>query len=419
MLKHCLFFGIFFFLIGTFRLEAQYIERNIQPGVVSEAEAILPMSNERWLVGGTDGNVAARHRPYLEMVDTSGVIWGSIFGNTSHVMSRVTDMEWMNDSIIGLTIKNYRTGGTHPWGYFFKFLVKENLLEQIGVHYDIQGFLNGELDRFDFLPDGKRVLLSNTIENGQRAGIRVLHPWDLTAFDTVLENSKGMDVITLEDETFLVAGSIYHNGEFGVLKFSSDGDVLFKGLGNKIVQQIISVDGERVLAITKHHVYELGESLNVLQSAGFPDIQLVGVSKSNDAYFLLSVHDNGTSSVMELDTSLNIVHTFSFGNEYVVPKKIAFNDEVVAITGNVESAYSFKGAAATSSIFLKTFSREGLSISENIDVEIGGVRLLRPIAEKICQENDFYNIRADAVLVNLVNKGEVPIHELVLLTLTV
>lgn len=401
---------LFFFLTSS--IFGQNLEWNRQPSLYSSANCILPLEDGGWIIGGTVGEF------YLIRIDSLGnSIWGDVGIVTSSALNNIEEMFFDTDTSF------YVVGGRPPSTQFDLVIGADRVLRRYSINgrllYDYSNF-EGQtawhpnyLKAADLYTDQTLIAVTSndnfsfgSLSDDFLSEIIILNLDGSEEWNQEFENLDFHDVIAYDDGSFNAASSK------GIMHFDENKNNTFTILENKAVYQIEEYQNNFTLARTKDELYLLDADLqinNVFTSAELDSISHFYINENE--IFLTGKDFTTHPFVLRLNENLEQQFYFTFGNTPIFPNGVIVKDDEIGVLGKIftnPNSNNFYGWNY-SSMFFKTFSKEGISIEYNEDVGITDIEIGSAKATFIYQ--DHYNLVLNNVNITLENLGEDTLNE--------
>ena len=402
----------FFFLVNIF---SQNLEWNRQPSPYASANCILPLEDGSWIIGGTVGEY------YLVAIDSLGnTIWGDVGIESSFNPNYVEEMFFDSDTsfyIVGGRFprveSNFRIEGDR---IIRRYSTAGRLLNDFSDFVDLD---TGDFTSFktaDLFSNQSIIIVAedNRFSTEPIAEIIIFNSEDSTEWIQEFENIIFHDVKAYDDGSFNVAASK------GVLHFDENKNNTHTVLENEVVYQIEAFQNDFTLALTKDKLYLLDDDLqtsNVYASMELDSIVHFFVDENE--IVLTGKNHSGLPFVLRLDESLEQQSYFTFGNTAVFPNAVIVKENAIGVLGETVTnpfKTNLHGWKYTS-MFFKTFTKDGISTSYNedvglVDFEIGSAEAT--LIENIYSPHDdeYYDLSLKNINITIENLGEDTLSEL-------
>lgn len=400
---------LFFFLISS--IVAQNLEWNRQPSLYSSANCILPLEDGGWIIGGTVGEF------YLIRIDSLGnSIWGDVGMITTNSLNHIEEMFFDTDTSF------YIVGGSPPGAQFDIIIGGQRVLRRYSIngrllfdYSDVEGqnvWYTNYFKAADFYSDQTVIVVTNDKSDtnypfdSPTNEIIILNLDGSVEWNQPFENLDFYDVIAYADGSFNAASSE------GIMYFDENKNNTFTALESKPIYQIEKYQNNFTLARTKDELYLLDADLQISDVFTSEEIDSIAHFYFVEDEIFLTGKDTTTHPfVLRLNENLEQQFYFTFGNTSIFPNAIIAKGDKIGVSGkiftnpNYDNVYDWN----YSSMFFKTFTKEGISIDYNEDVGITDIEVGSANAKFIYQ--DYYQLELKNVNITIENLGEDTLNE--------
>ena len=391
----------------NFSLVAQTIEINDQSLQYATIENVFYLGNEKWLLGG-DAEEIYEEELYLKVVDSLSEISVAIDPNSSTI----------------ITIEKFKVKGNLGYGLF-----RRNGARVIGrfeifpTHISILGFLGIAADEviqnFEVLPNGNLVVVGTKVVGSEYRGVdRVLNAGiNSLIFEDYLSPGYFSDVLVMPDSTFLLTGGFGENQIFGGKKYSQTYEELGDIMEGIESDQIFPIENNGYLLLKDQTITKLDNDFQIETSVDFASYGLIlNMVVDDENVFLLYQEYGATAMILRINHSLEVENSFELEDENFRAESMDVSENEIGIGGYVIPNVPFSNTPSlypSTSGYFKTFSKNGMSEGEDVDLEIIGVKVVDHEKEYYCglpEMTSSYLLHLKNIKVGLVNKGTTVIN---------
>ncbi|MFK8009334.1 MAG: T9SS type A sorting domain-containing protein [Saprospiraceae bacterium] len=409
MKKNTIVLSIFLFLINSI-LVAQTIELNEQIGQYTEIRKIHLVKDNRWLVGG-EINELDNSSVYFSVIDTSELIKSDLFLDGYKIKKiRVKDdvgFAWLinenngNNGLVGIKVDS-------------NSLTLTNQVE-IGS--------NEVINEIEILPNGKLIIVGSKIINfEQRAFFKILNNNFTTVFEDYLTTGYYDDALTYSgDLSFVLLGKLGDDLVYGAKKYNwnyqEQGDIIELEKPDEIFtneDKYFKLKGQTFSKLNS--IFQIENSINLESYGEIIDIEI----KDEDIFFLFQEEE--APMILKINHDLEVVNFFAVEDEYFRANDIHISENEIGIGGYLIPNIPFNNTPflyPSTSGYFKTFSKNGITQDENIELEIIDVKIEDYEKKYTCGPaglTDVYLLNLKKVKVSLVNRGITTINNVSLFT---
>ena len=410
MKKYIIAISIFVFLIHT-NLFAQTIELNEQVEKHSEVIKIHSLENNRWFVSGSI-NELDHSLFYFSIVDTSELIK-------------------TNDFLDGYAVKKLMIKDDFGFAWYINdYNGKDGVIR---INIDSNSFnLFGQTDFFfnptneiinemEILPNGKLMILgTKTIGSEQRAFFKILRENFVVDYEDYLTLGYYDKILINPNSSFILSGRLGSDLVYGVKSYDwnyqPQGDIIEFPEPDKIFRI-----GEEYFVLKNEILSSLDSNYQIASSISLEDYgQRIDLESDDENAFLLFQNEEEAPMILKINTELEVVDYFAVEDKYFRANDLHLSNDEIGIGGLLIPNIPFNNTPflyPSTSGYFKTFSKNGISEEEDIELEIIDVRIDDYEKKYTCGAadlSDVYLLNLKNTRVSFVNKGTTTINDITL-----
>ena len=407
MQKILLLFFIPFSLLSS---QAQSFELNEQKGQYTEINSALSIDNGKWFLGGgyNKSNSLSTHRPYMQLLNEGGTIWGK---NGDGFINKVSKIKRKGEFA-------FQLGTIYVISNDVNYIQKIQLQDSSVVELN-DSWISGEnifLYDLEVLSNGKVIVVGEDLDSPTPRVFFKEFSNDLEMEQEITDDIGFIhDIEILNDSTFLVAGKIGINNTHGIELYNLDYEKIEEYWYDMSVDKIEMLNDGNFFIAEKENLFIATSDFQIYKSIILSDYgKVIDIESDENSIIVLAQGEDSPPTILEYNYDYELVNSLTYGSRFLRIRDLVLSQEEIAITGYVVPSFpleyevEYERPHLSTSGFFKSIPRSlEVEIPSN-DLKIVDVRIPFFKKENEClgkYNRGFVNIDINNVLVDIVNNG--------------
>ncbi len=403
MKKNIITFSVFLFLINS-SLRAQSVELNEQIGQYSQIRKIQLVENDKWLISG-EINELDDLSVYFSVIDTSELIKPDLFLD-GYKIKKIR----IKDDVGFAWIINENNGKDG----LVRIEVDSNSLT-LTNQIEIED--NEVINEVEILQTGKLIILgSKMIGLEQRAFFKILQNNFVVEHENYLTQGYFDSILVYPNSHFMLIGRLGSNLVYGGRKYEwsyqPQGDIIEFPESDKLF-----TIGEKYFVLNNQTLSKLDSGFQIENSINLESYgQVVDLESDDENAFLLFQNEEEAPMILKINTELEAIDFIELEDQYFRVNDMYLSDDEIGLGGFLIPSIPFNNFPflyPSTSGYFKTYSKDGMTQDENIDLEIIDVKIEDYEKKYTCGPAgiaDAYLLNLKKIKVRMVNKGTTTIN---------